>query len=60
MFYSMAGICKITQWQHCSIYWQQVEIYIVLMIYQPDKIILQVSVLMINYLVAVSFELWIA
>ena len=33
MFYRMGRICKITQWQHCSICWQQashVEIYVAL------------------------------
>ena len=33
MLYSIVGKCKITQWQHCSISWQEtghVEIYFVL------------------------------
>ena len=58
MFYCMVGICKITQWDQCSIRWQQaghVEIFD--QNYQPSKVTLQVSVLMVKYLVAMSFQL---
>ena len=53
-----------TQWQKFSVFWQQtvhVEIYIVLINTTnqvPDKITLHFSVLMIGYLVATSYELW--
>ena len=61
MFYSMIGKCKITQWWQCSICWQQTVHVETCTLFnqncQPDKITLQVSVLIIEYLVAVSYEL---
>ena len=57
----MVRICKIGQWQQCSISWQQaghVEIYVVLIKTTSQVRTLQVSALMIQYLVLVSFELW--
>ena len=53
----MVGICKMAQWQHSSICWQQAgrNIRRFIQNYQPDKINLQVSALIIKYLVAVSF-----
>ena len=45
-FYSMVGICKITQWQHSS-----TKIHVVL-IKTTSQITLQVAILIINYLVA--------
>ena len=55
-----------TQWQKFSIFWQQaghVEvnnqvIHCSYQHYQPGQITLQVSVLMIEYLVATAYELW--
>ena len=53
--------CIMTQWQKFSIFWQQaghVEIYICsYQHYQPGKITLQVSVLMIEHLTPTSYEL---
>ena len=60
MFYSMVDKCM-TQWQKFSVFWQQaghVEIQIVLVNTKPGKITLHFSVLMIEYLVATSYELW--
>ena len=63
----MVGKCKITQLQQCSIsiismaVWQQaghVKIYVFLSKRPARKEPSQVLVLMIEYLVAVSFKLW--
>ena len=60
MFYSMVDKCIMTQWQKFSIFWQQLmscgNIHRSYQHYQPGKITLQVSVLMIEYLVATSYE----
>ena len=58
MFYSIVGISQIAQSQHCLTCWQQtdhVEICCFDQNYQPGKITLKHSVLIIKYLVAVAF-----
>ena len=60
MFCSMIHKCM-TQWQKVSVFWQQaghVEIYCSYQHYQPGKTTLHFSVLMIEYLVAASYKLW--
>ena len=60
MFYNMVDKCM-TQWQKFSVFWQQVgcvEIYIyIYQHYQPAKITLHCSILIIEYLV--SYVIWI-
>ena len=59
MFYSMLDKCM-TQWQRFSVFWQQVghvEIYIVLSTLPARQDNFTFLVLMIEYLVATSYEL---
>ena len=58
MFYSMVGICKITQWQHRSINRSCGNTRCFDQNYQPDKITLQVSVLLdkVTCAVFLAFE----
>ena len=65
MFYSVVDKFIMTRCQKFSIFLQQVEIYISCgnihcsyQHHQPIKITLQALVLMIEYLVATSYELW--
>ena len=58
MCYSMVGICKITKWHHCSICWHHRSCGNMDCFdqkYQPGKITFLVWILIIKYLVAVSF-----
>ena len=60
MFYTMVNKC-LTQWQDFSILATSrscENIHCSYQHYQPGKITLHFSVLMIEYLVATSYELW--
>ena len=56
VFYSMVDKCIMNQWQQFLIFCGNIHRFY--QHYQPAKINLQVSVLMIEYLVATSYELW--
>ena len=62
MFYSMVDKFIMTQWQKFPIFLATRRscgnIHCSYQHYQPGEITLQVSMLMIEYLVSVSYELW--
>ena len=61
MFCSMGDKSIMSKWQKFSIFWQQggqLEVYSFYQHYQLGKKALQVSVLIIEYSVATSYELW--